>query len=86
MRLVIWLCDGGTALNMSWHRPSSIPIFLCNVASEVSCKCLPVSEDDTAWKVSKYGNYSDPYFSAFGLNAGKNGLEKTQYLDTFHVV
>ena len=52
----------------------------------MSCKCLPVSEDDTAWKVSKYGNYSDPYFSAFGLNAGKNGLEKTQYLDTFHAV
>ena len=47
----------------------------------------------TAWKVSKYGVYSGPYFPAFGLNteryfvfspnAGKYGPEKTPYLDTF---
>ena len=50
--------------------------------------------------MSKYGANSDPYFPAFGLNterdtpylsvfspkAGKYGPEKTQYLDTFHVV
>ena len=46
--------------------------------------------------MSKYGAFSGPYFSAFGLNteylsvfsvnAGKYGPEKTPYLDTFHVV
>ena len=50
----------------------------------------------TAWKVSKYGVFSGPYFPAFGLNTpylsvfslnvGKYGLEKTPYLDTFHAV
>ena len=33
----------------------------------------------TAWKVSKYGVVSGPYFPAFGP-------EKTPYLDTFHTV
>ena len=45
----------------------------------------------TAWKVSKYGVFSGPYFPAFGLNlaslnAGKYGPENTPYLDTFHIV
>ena len=53
----------------------------------------------TAWKVSKYGGFSGPYFAAFGLNTeryelspvfspntGKYGPEKTPYLDTFHTV
>ena len=55
----------------------------------------------TAWKVSKYGFFSGPYFPVFGLNAeiysksvnlrihpnrGKYGPEKTPYLDTFHTV
>ena len=50
----------------------------------------------TAWKVSKYGVISGPYFPAFGLNteryevfnrnAGKHGPEITPYLDTFHAV
>ena len=31
----------------------------------------------------KYGVFSGPYFPAFGLNTGKNGPEKTQYLDIF---
>ena len=48
-----------------------------------------------AWKVSKYGVVSGPYFPAFGLtmylslfspNAGKYGPEITPYLDTFHAV
>ena len=49
----------------------------------------------TAWKVSKYGDFSDPYFPAFGLNAEgvspsiqsecrKIRTRKTLYLDTFH--
>ena len=48
----------------------------------------------TAWKVSKYGVFSGPYFPVFGLNmerygvsglnTGKYGPEKTPYLDTSH--
>ena len=53
----------------------------------------------TAWKVSRYGVFSGPYFPVFGLNTerysvslriqsecGKIGPEKTSYLDTFHAV
>ena len=40
----------------------------------------------TAWKVSKYGVFSSPYFPVFGLNAGKYGPEKTPYLDIFLAV
>ena len=38
----------------------------------------------TAWKISKCGVFSGPYFPAFGLNTGNYGPEKTPYLDTFH--
>ena len=40
----------------------------------------------TAWKVSKFGVFSGPYFPVFGLNAGKYGAEKTPFLDTFDTV
>ena len=40
----------------------------------------------TAWKASKYGVISGPYFPAFGLNTEKHGPETTSYLDTFHAV
>ena len=49
----------------------------------------------TAWKVSKYGVFSGPYFHIFVLNteicvfstnAEKYGPEKTPYLDAFHAV
>ena len=40
----------------------------------------------TAWKVSKYGVISGPYFSVFSPNTGKYGPEITPYLDTFHAV
>ena len=40
----------------------------------------------TAWKVSKYGVISGPYFPVFGLNTAKYGPEMTPYLDTFHAV
>ena len=46
----------------------------------------------TAWKVSKYGAFSGPYFPVLGSNTeiygkyGKYGPEKTPYLDTFHTV
>ena len=38
----------------------------------------------TAWKMSKYGVFSGPYFPVFSPNTGKYGPEKTLYLDTFH--
>ena len=41
-----------------------------------SVENLIFTEPFTAWKVSKYGFFSGP-------NAGKYGLEKTPYLDTF---
>ena len=37
----------------------------------------------TAWKLSKYGVFSGPYFTVFSPNTGKYGPEKTLYLDTF---
>ena len=50
----------------------------------------------TAWKVTKYGVISGPYFPAFGLNTsylsvsspnvGRYGPEITPYLDTFQAV
>ena len=40
----------------------------------------------TAWKVSKYGVISGPYFPLFWLNAGTYGPEITSYLNTFHAV
>ena len=45
-----------------------------------------LTETYTAWKVSKYGVFSGPYFSVFGLNTGKYGPEKIPYWDTFHAV
>ena len=38
----------------------------------------------TAWKVTKYGVFSGPYFPIFSPNAGKCGPEQTPHLDTFH--
>ena len=48
--------------------------------------CTLLSSAHTAWKVSKDGVFSGPYFPIFGLNTGKYGQEKTPYLDTFHAV
>ena len=42
-----------------------------------------MTEDDTAWKVSKYGVISGPYFPVFSPNIGKYEPEISQYLDTF---
>ena len=39
-----------------------------------------------AWKVSKYGPISGPYFPVFGMNTGIHGLGITSYLDNFHAV
>ena len=47
---------------------------------------VEASHGSTAWKVSKNGVISGPYFPVFGLNTGKYGPEITPYLDTFHAV
>ena len=45
---------------------------------------------ETAWKVFKYGVFSDLYFSVFWLNTvcirTEYGPEQTLYLDTFQAV
>ena len=40
----------------------------------------------TAWKASKYGVISGPYFPVFNPNIGKYGPEITSYSDNFHAV
>ena len=40
----------------------------------------------TAWKVSKYGVISGPYFPVFSPNVEKYGPDITPYLETFHAV
>ena len=40
----------------------------------------------TAWKVSKYGVFSGPYFPVFSPNTGKHVPEKIPYLGTFRAV
>ena len=49
-------------------------------------KSSKIGEDQTVWKVSKYENFSGPYFFVFGPNTGKYGPEITPYLDAFHAV
>ena len=39
-----------------------------------------------AWKVSKYGVISGPYFPVLALNTGKYGPEITPNLNTFQAV
>ena len=41
---------------------------------------------NAAWKLSKYGAFSGPYFPIFRMNAGKYRPEKTPWLGTFYAV
>ena len=45
-----------------------------------------ITYDLTAWKASKYGVFSGPYFPVFSPNTGKYGPGKAPYLDAFHAV
>ena len=56
----------------------------CNVENEA--QSIQKVRTCTAWKVSKYGAMSGPYFPVCGLNTGKYGPEITPYLVTFHAV
>ena len=39
---------------------------------------------DIAWKMSKYGDFSGPYFPVFSLSTRKYEPEKNAYLDIFY--
>ena len=41
---------------------------LHNSADDSTIPVVKLSIQNTAWKVSKYGVFSGPYFPAFGLN------------------
>ena len=64
--------------NIAW-------IFLLCPALSSSVNSVS-SISSTAWKVSKYGVISGPYFPVLRPNTGKYGPEVTLYLDTFHAV
>ena len=52
-------------------------VEICKI-SDLNALCTT-----TAWKVSKYGVFSGPYFPGFWLNTGKYGPEKTLYFGHF---
>ena len=60
----------------SWHYQQKIlTLYLTFPNYSRTVKFIPSADvsTSTAWKVSKYGVISDPYFSAFGLNTEMNG-------------
>ena len=57
-----------------------------NISEGLKISMLWLLNSITAWKVSKYGVISGPYFPVFSPNTGKYGPEKTPYLDAFHAV
>ena len=60
--------------------------FLTVVAAAAVVMVKISQKSVTARKVSKYGDFSGPYFPVFGLNTEIYGVKKTPYLDTFHAV
>ena len=67
------------------ERDWSVPIHNKNLQI-LATQIFKVYKYIAAWKVSKYGVFSDPYFPVFSSNTGKYGPEKPPYLDTFHAV
>ena len=45
-------------------------ILIFVIITQWNCDTLTDSVNITAWKVSKYGDFSGPYFPTFGLNTG----------------
>ena len=45
-------------------------IYIYDKHTEIKSNIVSLINDDTAWKVSKYGVISGPYFPVFGLNTG----------------
>ena len=66
-------------------RVKNDPLFQHLHPQGLSCWKNCIKFNFSAWKVSKYGFFSGPYFpvSVFSPNTGKYGPEKTPYLDTF---
>ena len=56
------------------------------ISHKLAFLCHLLSAAYTAWKVSKCGVFSGPYFPVFSPNKGKYGPEKTLYLDTIPTV
>ena len=71
-------------ISFSFHLVKPEWNFLCSEGIQISLRSGIFA--NTAWKVSKYGAFSGPYFPVFGLNTGKYEPEKTSYFDTFHAV
>ena len=63
-------------ISVLWTATSIKIIFECLIQDLLH---IGFEHELTAWKVSKYGVFSGPCFPVFGL-------EKTPYLDTFHVL
>ena len=69
-------------LSANFYLLTTLPMMI-----QISDKCAHLVQTCcTAWKVSKYGVISGPYFRVFNLNTEKYGPEITPYLDTFHEV
>ena len=73
-----------TFLNINYSETIVVLIISSTVALVMAVSLL--LKITTAWKVSKYGVFSGPYFPVFSPITGKYGLKKTSYLDAFHTV
>ena len=85
-------------LKSKWRRLVTLLASLTEMATNFLYKGF-LEDSNTAWKVSKYGDFSGPYFPAFGLNTERYGVSlriqseygkiwtrKTPYFDNFHTV
>ena len=82
-------------VNLAWRNywmspiPESLSLFrhcFCTCSMKIWPSWDYLQVNTTARKVSKYGVFSGPYFSVFGLNTRKYGAEKNPYFETFHAV
>ena len=56
------------------------------IGRSVFVLCDAMSGAFAAWKLSRCGSFSCPYFPVFGLDTGKYGPEKVPHLGKFHAV
>ena len=97
----MWCLESMTAFTISIFQFVLLCYWLLpKILQSFPCGCMHLNASNmirgvfsTAWKVSKYGVVSGPYFTPFELylfvfspNAGKYGPEKTPYCVTFHAV
>ena len=60
------------------HKSDFSGIVMTNLSKEFGC-----TDNDTTWKMSKYGVFSGPDFSVFSPNTGKHGPEKLRIWTLF---